>query len=60
VWTGTWRVGVRVEVGVCVGVGVRVVGWGVANKLMDEELLVCSVLSEVVDVLFDVFCKLLV
>ncbi len=44
--TATWRVGVGV--GVCVGVGVRVlVGWGVANKLMDEELLVGSVLSEV-------------
>jgi hypothetical protein len=45
--TATWRVGVGVGVGVCVVVGVRVMGWGVANKLMDEELLVCSVLSEV-------------
>jgi hypothetical protein len=45
---------------VCVGVGVRVVGSGVANTLMDEELVVGSVLSEVVDRLFDVFFKLLV
>ncbi len=44
----------------CVGVGVRVVGSGVANTLMDEELVVGSVLSEVVDRLFDVFFKLLV
>ncbi len=43
----------------CVGVGVRVVGRGVAKKLMDEELVVGSVLSEVVDRLFDVFGKLL-
>ena len=35
-------------VGVGVGVGVRVVGWRVANELMDEELLVSSVLSEVI------------
>ena len=41
-------VGVGVEVGVGVGVGVRVVGWRVANELMDEELLVSSVLFEVI------------
>ena len=35
-------------VGVGVGVGVRVVGWRVTNELMDEELLVSSILSEVV------------
>jgi hypothetical protein len=34
--------------GALVGVGVGVVGWRVANELMDEELLVSSVLSEVV------------
>ncbi len=55
-------VGVGVEVGVGVGWvgGVRVVGWRVANELLDEELLVGSVLSKVVDMLFDVFCELLV
>ena len=47
-WVGGALVGVGVGVGVEVGVGVRVVGWRVANELMDEELLVSSVLSEVV------------
>ncbi len=46
-WLG---VGVRVGVGGGVGVGwvgIRLVGWRVANELIDEELLVGSVLSEV-------------
>ncbi len=47
-WVGGALVGVGIGVGVGVGVGVRVVGWRVANELMDEELLVSSVLSEVV------------
>ncbi len=49
-WVGGALVGVGVGVGVRVGVGVgvRVVGWRVANELMDEELLVSSVLSEVI------------
>ena len=34
--------------GVGGGVGVRVVWWRVANELLDEELLVSSVLSEVI------------
>jgi hypothetical protein len=40
--------------------GVRVVGWGFANKLVDEELLVGSVLSEAVELLFELFCELFV
>jgi hypothetical protein len=40
-------------------VGVRVVGWIVANELVDEKVLVCSVLSKVEELLFDVFDELL-
>ncbi len=40
--------------------GVRVVGWRVADELVNEELLVGSVLSEVVELLFEVFCEVLV
>ncbi len=40
--------------------GVRVVGWRVANELVDEALLMGSVLSKVVDLLFEVFCEVLV
>ncbi len=36
-----------------------VVRWRVANELVDEELLVGSVLSKVVELLFEVFCELL-
>ena len=53
-------VGVGVVVG-WVGVGgVRVVGWRVANELVDEELLMGSVLSEVVELLFEMFSEVLV
>jgi hypothetical protein len=53
-------VGVGVVVG-WVGVGgVRVVGWRVANELVDEELLMGSVLSEAMELLFEVFCELFV
>jgi hypothetical protein len=52
-------VGVGVEVGVGVGwvgmSGARVVWWGVANELVNEELLVGSVESETVELLFEVF-----
>ncbi len=41
-------------------IGVRVVRWRVANELVDEELVVVNVLSKVVDLLFEVFCELLV
>jgi hypothetical protein len=41
-------------------VGVRVVGWRVANELVDEKVLVCSVLSKVKELLFNVFDELLV
>ncbi len=40
-------------------VGVRVVGWCVANELVDEKVLVCSVLSKVEELLFNVFDELL-
>ncbi len=40
-------------------VGVRVVGWSVANKLVDKKVLVCSVLSKVEELLFNVFDELL-
>jgi hypothetical protein len=47
---------IGVGVGVGVGLGdVRVVGRRVANELVDEELLVGSVLSKVVYLLFEVF-----
>ncbi len=36
------------------------VGWRVANELVDEELFVGSVLSEAVELLFEVFCELFV
>ncbi len=41
-------------------VGVRVMGWRVANELMDKKVLVGSVLSNVKELLFHVFDKLLV
>ena len=41
-------------------VGVRVVGWSVANELVDKKVLVRSVLSKVEELLFDVFDELLV
>ena len=54
--------GVGVGVGVGVGwvgmVGVRVVGWRVANELMDKKMLVRSVLSKVEELLFNVFDEL--
>ena len=40
-------------------VGVRVVGWRVANELMDKEVLVCSVLPKMDELLFNVFDELL-
>ena len=39
---------------------VRVVGWRVANELVDKKVLVRSVLSKVEELLFDVFDELLV
>jgi hypothetical protein len=60
------REGGGVGVGVGVGVGwvemsgVGVVWWGVSNELVDEELLVGSVKSEAVELLFEVFCELFV
>jgi hypothetical protein len=41
-------------------VGVRVVGWSVANESVDKKVLVRSVLSKVEELLFDVFDELLV
>ncbi len=40
--------------------GVGVVWWGVSNELVDEELLVGSVKSEAVELLFELFCELFV
>ena len=40
-------------------VGVRVGGWSVANELVDKKVLVCSVLSKVDELLFNVFDELL-
>ena len=40
-------------------VGVRVVGWRVANELVDKKVLVCSVLSKMEELSFDVFDELL-
>ncbi len=63
-WLGVALVGVRVGVGVGVVVGwvgvdgVRVVGLRVVNELRDERLLVGGVLSEVVELLREVFCEL--
>ncbi len=59
-------VGVGAGVGVGVGVGwvemggVRVVWWGVSNELVDEELLVCGLQSETVELSIEVFCELFV
>ena len=38
--------------------GVRVVVWRVVNELRDEELVVSGVLSEVVELLCEMFCEL--
>ena len=35
------------------------VGWRVANELVDKKVLVCSVLSKVDELLFNVFDELL-
>ena len=40
-------------------VGVRVVGWRVANELVDKKVLVRCVLSKVEELLFNVFDELL-
>ncbi len=40
-------------------VGVRVVGWSVANELVDKKVLVSSVLSKVEELLCNVFDELL-
>ncbi len=62
-WSWGWGWG-QVGVGVgSVGVGgVSVVGWRVADELVNEELLVGSVLFKfkVVELLFEVFCEVLV
>ena len=50
----------RVGVGWVGMVGVRVVGWRVANELVDKKVFVRSVLSKVEELLFDVFDELLV
>ena len=39
--------------------GVRGGGWSGANELVDKKVLVCSVLSKVEELLFDVFDELL-
>ncbi len=56
-------VGFGVGVGVGVGwvgmVGVRVMGWSVANELVDKKVLVCGVLSKMDELLFNVFDELL-
>ena len=51
-------VGVGVVVGWVGGGSVRVVLWRVVNKLRDEKLVVGGVLSEVVELLCEVFCEL--
>ena len=40
--------------------GIRIVRWRIAYDLVDEKLLVCSVLSKVVELLFEMVCELLV
>ena len=65
-WSGVALIGVGVGVGVRVGVvvgwvgggSVRVVLWRVVNELRDEKLVVGGVLSEVVELLCEMFCEL--